>query len=532
MKTDYSFLTGLACASLLSISGMMKSQVGINTTTPDNNSILDIVSTTKGVLIPRLTQAETNTLAALIPADGTIIYNSGSQCMQIFKRTSPTAGAFDCLVVSQNVDTTRDAWVNDTTAHSVMLATECDGTTARAAGAEFTVTDSGRLGIGTANPFYQLDVQGNSAIGHFKRFAATSTNLSPAFLFTRARGTVSAPADIAAGDFLGKVQFRGRISGTDTDYATFSYIASSSTATEGRFAFMRGSGGGTSEFVSMVANTGNVGIGNTAPSARLHVETEAAASYARVANFHAPANTTAGNASIISLGTAATAKNEAQLRYVHQAAGADSNRLDIGWNSVTTPAVSVMAGNNIGINNTAPSATLDVEGTVEIGTVNNIASSTNYKPLMWNPSTKRVETTGDNSSIKRGVNELASGGTANVGSALSCNSSGCGYDIKIITVNGCGATTYNKFLVTGGPNGYWRIAHNGGVSQNGASSSNIMNNGATIGVMNPMSTGCADGGNASASNYTLDISNGGQLSITNDGNVPRSYRILVEQMIN
>jgi microcystin-dependent protein len=43
-------------------------QTGIGTTTPDNNAILDITSTQKGLLLPRLTAAQQATLAATLTA--------------------------------------------------------------------------------------------------------------------------------------------------------------------------------------------------------------------------------------------------------------------------------------------------------------------------------------------------------------------------------------------------------------------------------------------------------------------------------
>ncbi|MFD1614773.1 hypothetical protein [Gelatiniphilus marinus] len=49
-------------------------QVGIGTTTPDASSILDVESSDKGVLIPRLTTVQRN--AVTTPANGLVIYNS------------------------------------------------------------------------------------------------------------------------------------------------------------------------------------------------------------------------------------------------------------------------------------------------------------------------------------------------------------------------------------------------------------------------------------------------------------------------
>ena len=59
--------------------------VGVNTTTPD--AVLEVYSTTKGVLVPRLTTAQRDAMVSpLNPADkvqeGTIIYNLDQHCLQ------------------------------------------------------------------------------------------------------------------------------------------------------------------------------------------------------------------------------------------------------------------------------------------------------------------------------------------------------------------------------------------------------------------------------------------------------------------
>src|ERR1043165_9938267 len=47
---------------------------GIGTTTPDASSLLEVKSTTKGVLVPRMTQTQRNTIAS--PATGLLIYQT------------------------------------------------------------------------------------------------------------------------------------------------------------------------------------------------------------------------------------------------------------------------------------------------------------------------------------------------------------------------------------------------------------------------------------------------------------------------
>jgi len=52
----------------------IKAQVGINTTTPDPSSILDISSTTRGILLPRMTTIQRNAINA--PAAGLLVYDT------------------------------------------------------------------------------------------------------------------------------------------------------------------------------------------------------------------------------------------------------------------------------------------------------------------------------------------------------------------------------------------------------------------------------------------------------------------------
>ncbi len=64
----------------------LNAQVGIGTTSPDPSSILDINSTTKGVLMPRLTSLERNAIVS--PANGLIIYNTDNTQLELNKGTT------------------------------------------------------------------------------------------------------------------------------------------------------------------------------------------------------------------------------------------------------------------------------------------------------------------------------------------------------------------------------------------------------------------------------------------------------------
>jgi len=64
------------------ISSISYSQIGIGTTNPHSSAILDIESTTKGFLLPRLTHVERNNI--INPAIGLMIYNSDLKCLNVF----------------------------------------------------------------------------------------------------------------------------------------------------------------------------------------------------------------------------------------------------------------------------------------------------------------------------------------------------------------------------------------------------------------------------------------------------------------
>jgi len=80
MKTKFYAIiiiaSGIACSNLKAQTNTFPSsgKVGIGTTTPSSSSLLEIKSTTKGLLIPRMTVAQRNAIAS--PANGLLIYQT------------------------------------------------------------------------------------------------------------------------------------------------------------------------------------------------------------------------------------------------------------------------------------------------------------------------------------------------------------------------------------------------------------------------------------------------------------------------
>lgn len=152
MKKIINTVLFLAC--LNSVVGFSQQNVGIGTLTPNPNAMLEISSTDKGLLIPRLTNAQKATL-------GTSLTNSiNDNSMLVYD-------VEDSLFYYWK----RDKWEglsgewND--ANKIGLANFVYAKQALNNGAADTVviTDDGKLGINTSTPAYGLEVNTTDAIG-------------------------------------------------------------------------------------------------------------------------------------------------------------------------------------------------------------------------------------------------------------------------------------------------------------------------------------------------------------------------------
>ncbi len=106
---------------------LVAQNVGIGTTTPNASAALHINSTTKGLLIPRMSTTDRNAIAS--PAEGLLIYNLTTN--ELNQRQS---GSWKILI-------NNDAW------------------TGGGSGQMFNIGDN--VGINTAGPGERLDVSGN-----------------------------------------------------------------------------------------------------------------------------------------------------------------------------------------------------------------------------------------------------------------------------------------------------------------------------------------------------------------------------------
>jgi hypothetical protein len=77
---------------LLCFSARIFGQVGINTSTPNTKSALDVVSKNNntGILIPRLTTAQRDAIGVASTEDGLTIYNTDEKCYNYYQSTNAT----------------------------------------------------------------------------------------------------------------------------------------------------------------------------------------------------------------------------------------------------------------------------------------------------------------------------------------------------------------------------------------------------------------------------------------------------------
>ncbi|MBL4754476.1 MAG: tail fiber domain-containing protein [Flavobacteriales bacterium] len=140
------------------------SQVGIGTTTPDASAILDLSSTTKGFLISRVTLVQRNAIVS--PATGLLVYQTDNSPGYYYNEGTPgvpnwvglfsgsSAGGWD---LSGNAGTTVGThFLGTTDAQDLAIYTN---------NAErIRVNSTGNVGIGTTSPVGHLHIQGTTRV--------------------------------------------------------------------------------------------------------------------------------------------------------------------------------------------------------------------------------------------------------------------------------------------------------------------------------------------------------------------------------
>jgi hypothetical protein len=249
----------------------------------------------------------------------------------------------------------------------------------------------GNVGIGNINPQNTLDVVGGVSIRNVSGAAGTGYGME---FMTNANSPRI--------DWVANGAYIGQFSSTTTDF----WLKNSLNNT-GNIRFMTSTSGSGQERLTIL-NNGNVGIGATAPSTTLQINhsltaTASVNANAQVLRLTRP--TTSGtkwdNIAQFNLGSYSTAI-------------AANSRLDLaltnGGNATDlTNIMTWQANGNVGINNTAPSAPLVVQGATGTGALKLIAPSVAAGDNWWLGFGHGTTSTDANDRARIGV-DVAGGG--------------------------------------------------------------------------------------------------------------------------
>ena len=165
-----------------------------------------------------------------------------------------------------------------------------------------------RTGNTYTTPFVNsaLTTIANTNEAAFKVIGANNTyDIRPLFFTNRARGTVNAPADVVAGDFMSGLVAGAYHSGAIAYSAGLEFVVESTptsgTNVPGCIDFKTGTYGGNRATRMRVGSTGNVGIGNVSPQNKLEITSTAGNSGLRFTNLTASSSAAASSGKVLSV---------------------------------------------------------------------------------------------------------------------------------------------------------------------------------------------------------------------------------------
>ncbi len=376
------------------------SQLSLGTTTPDASSLLELDSSSKGFLAPRMTQAQRDAIAS--PAAGLLIFNTDTDQYNFFNGTawslvgSGTGGSsgvatgtpgsfayyqsFGTTVSPENILFLSGSSLGiGTTAPSSELFLQATGsptnlfTLASASGQTLlTVTAGGNLGIGTSTPGSALSVVGDALLTGDETLlgqlsvGATSTLADAAI----GRLTVSGSSSLASTTLTVLTAGQINVSGLSTlATTTISQLtltsaltpASGGTGTTtlgnlalgGGLAFTSGDGSqiiiGTSTAIGLSPNViANVATGTTG----------------NIFNISTSTNSLSINLPFASSVNTGQLQNSDWLAFNNKLSGSGANNYLVKYTGSSTTGNSLLFdnGSELGINSSSPAAIFTVQG--------------------------------------------------------------------------------------------------------------------------------------------------------------------------
>ncbi|MDX2289866.1 MAG: tail fiber domain-containing protein [Hyphomicrobiaceae bacterium] len=486
--------------------------VGIGTTSPDASALLDVSSTTKGFLPPRMTTVEVT--AVVTPADGLIVYDTDTDTIKLRAN-----GAWVSLQAGGGVESdpqvgtlTATKWCAANAGGTAIDCTvDAPATGAAGSGSEVQFRDSGtgafaananfvwdgintRLGIGTSSPGLAagagrsyLSVKGVSEGGILELIQA------------------GADADAAT---IGGIQFStdNNTNGTNGKRSAAIFVRQSgATANDrgGNLQFWTKADAGTLNLAMTITDAANVGIGTASPGAPLSF---AAATGAKIHLYDGAAGNRVG------MGV-----NASELQFFmgnsnHISFNKGGDLQAVGTNELMRIDAST---GNVGIGTAGPTSKLHVDGT---GTLLQLTSSgfgSLYAGTDVNHPWFGTPANHDIRLVTNATEKMRISAGGNIGIGTPTPTRGVLEVAGVVSATTAVFGTGNKgvSLITNWPGVYWNSYYNSGVkAMSSGYSANFSQNPTTGAMTLGISAAAATAADEASTHATL-------MTILSNGNV-------------
>ena len=388
-------------------------KVGIGTSSPANT--LEIKQGTAGNSGLRFTNLNSSSAASTsaskvlgLNSTGDVILTNipGTQNIVDFSTATPNSGspvftpntpADESVVYQSAVD--NSLWTYNGTTYVTYTAPAStawftSGTTNDAGNSKTSnIYRTGRVGIGTNNPTTNLDVVGGFNLRN--TIGAGGSNYGIEF------NTNSNAPRI---DWVFNGGYIGQFSSDANNF-----ILHNSKLSTGGFRFVTNPGTGALDRLNIL-NNGNIGMGTTAPATKLHIQgiqaTLGANAGATMLRMSRPtwSGFKFGSAAQFNLGTYDDGVNP-----VHSKSRLDLALTNVNDETTFTNVMTWLGSGNVGINNTAPSAPLVVQGVTGTGSLKLIAPSVASGDNWWMGFGHGTTSTDANDRARIGAEIIAGG---------------------------------------------------------------------------------------------------------------------------
>ena len=388
----------LAAALVTAVSFSAQAQsVGVGTTAPNASAALDVVSSARGVLLPRMTLTQRGLIG--LPATGLIIYQTDTAPGFYYNSGTTIGPMWERITTATDAVTATNGLTK--TGQAIGLGGTLTGATTIAQGGNAFSLTGGSVGLNTTTPSATLDVNGAVKIEGNNTLEFGAGLIKDGNAGKIGYGTISnsSALDIVGGGttatnryvnvfaeggayFTGKIVGAGTINvdGNSTNVGDFKNTLLFGALTSGEAIGSNRTNNNNLnglDFYTLyknrmaITNGGSVGIGTTTPQQLLDVSGNLATATANTQSLLRLSRPITqgvkyGNALELALGTYTPSTNlnaSSQSRVDFNLANGATSNPDV-------TVMSLQASGNVGIGTTTPKQLLDVSGSLATATAN------------------------------------------------------------------------------------------------------------------------------------------------------------------